>query len=262
MKLNSQDLKKIAELTLDCYNQNAEDFREGTRNHDVSQNIAALLQHIESERPFTILDFGCGPGRDLKVFAELGHIAIGLEGAAHFAAMARAYSGCEVWQQDFLKLDLPENYFDGVFANASLFHVPSQELPRVLLELRACLKPGGVLFSSNPRGHNEEGWNNGRYGTYLDLKSWRRFVSSAGFVELTHYYRPAVAAGKAALAGKHMASVSAEADASMRSIPIIAVTSYALSGEGQKARMAGCDDYVPKPFSLRQLLAKIRQYLS
>ena len=59
-----------------------------------------------------------------------------------------------------------------------------------------------------------------------------------------------------------MASVSVEADASLRSIPIIAVTSYALSGEGQKARVAGCDDYVPKPFSLRQLLAKIRQYLS
>ena len=101
MKLNSQDLQKIADLTLDCYNQNAEDFWEGTRNHDVSQNIAALLQHIESERPFTILDFGCGPGRDLKVFAELGHIAIGLEGAAHFAAMARAYSGCEVCNRIF-----------------------------------------------------------------------------------------------------------------------------------------------------------------
>ena len=54
--------------------------------------------------------------------------------------MARAYSGCEVWQQDFLKLDLPDNYFDGVFANAALFHVPSQELPRVLLELHASLK--------------------------------------------------------------------------------------------------------------------------
>jgi len=53
-----------------------------------------------------------------------------------------------------------------------------------------------------------------------------------------------------------MASVSVEADASLRSIPIIAVTSYALSGEGQKARVAGCDDYVPKPFSPRQLLAK------
>jgi SAM-dependent methyltransferase len=76
-------------------------------------------------------------------------------GTASAFSLKRAYSGCEVWQQDFLKLNLPENYFDGVFANASLFHVPSQELPRVLLELRACLKPGGVLFSSNPRGHNE-----------------------------------------------------------------------------------------------------------
>ena len=161
MKLNPQDVKKIAHLTLEHYNQRAEDFWEGTRGHNVSQNIAALLQYIESEPRFMILDFGCGPWRDLKVFAELGHIAVGLEGAAHFAAMARAHSGCEVWQQDFLELDLPDNHFDGVFANAALFHVPSQELPRVLLELHASLKPGGVLFSSNPHGHNEEGWNRG-----------------------------------------------------------------------------------------------------
>jgi SAM-dependent methyltransferase len=127
-----------------------------------------------------------------------------LEGAAHFADMARAYSGCEVWQQDFLKLDLPDNYFDGVFANAALFHVPSQELPRVL-ELHASLKPGGVLFSSNPRGHNEEGWNGGRYGVYYDLHTWRRYVLAAGFDELSHYYRPA--AGKAALASERLASV-------------------------------------------------------
>jgi len=185
------ELKKIADLTLDYYNRRANDFWQGTRDHDVSQNIAALLQYIEGEPPFTILDFGCGPGRDLKVFAERGYIAIGLEGAAPFAAMAREHSGCEVWQQDFLKLDLPEHRFDGVFANASLFHVPSQELPRVLSELHATLKPGGVLFSSIPRGSNEEGWNGGRYGAYHDLESWRRFLSSAGFTELTHYYRPA-----------------------------------------------------------------------
>ena len=52
-----------------------------------------------------------------------------------------------------------------------------------------------------------------------------------------------------------------KADPALRSIPIIAVTSYALSGEEQKARAAGCDEYVPKPYSPRQLLAKIRQYL-
>ena len=190
MKLNQQDLEKIADLTVEHYNQRAEDFWEGTRDHDVSQNVAALLRFIENEPPLTILDFGCGPGRDLKTFAERGHVAVGLEGAAHFAAMARAHSGCEVWQQDFLKLDLPGDRFDGVFANAALFHVPRQELPRVLRELHASLKPGGVLFSSNPHGHNQEGWNGGRYGVYHDLETWRRLVSAAGFVELSHYYRP------------------------------------------------------------------------
>ena len=190
MNLNSQDLENAASLTLEHYNKRAENFWEGTREHDVSQNIATLLQYVESQPPFTILDLGCGPGRDLKAFGALGHVAIGLEGSARFAAMARQ-QGYEVWEQNFLNLDLPDNRFDGVFANASLFHVPSQELPRILLELRATLKPRGVLFSSNPRGHNEEGWSNGRYGVYHDLEAWRRFMEDAGFMELTHYYRPA-----------------------------------------------------------------------
>jgi len=191
MKLDPHDLGKISSVTLGHYNQSAEDFRDGTRDHDVSQNIEALLLNIEGKPPFTLLDFGCGPGRDLSVFARLGHIAVGLDGAARFVEMARADTGCEVWQQDFLRLGLPAEHFDGVFANAALFHVPSQELPRVLRELRATLKPGGVLFSSNPRGGNEEGWNQGRYGAYHDLKAWRRWMSEAGFIELDHYYRPA-----------------------------------------------------------------------
>jgi len=157
MKLEAQELVTISRLTLAHYDRHADDFWRGTRDHDVSQNIAALLEHIEGEPPLRILDFGCGPGRDLKAFAMLGHAATGLEGSAAFAAMARAHSGCEVWQQDFLALDLPPACFDGVFANAALFHVPSQELPRVLRELRTSLKPRGVLFCSNPRGHNEEG---------------------------------------------------------------------------------------------------------
>jgi len=104
--------------------------------------------------------------------------------------MARAGTGCEIWQQDFLALDLPSRRFDGIFANASLFHVPPQELPRVLGQLYAALKPAGVLFSSNPRGENDEGWNGERYGAYHDLTAWRRYVSDAGFAELDHYYRP------------------------------------------------------------------------
>jgi SAM-dependent methyltransferase len=180
----------IAQRTLDHYNERAKEFWQGTRDHDVSQNIDALLSHIEGPAPFTILDFGCGPGRDLATFTALGHIAIGLDGASRFAEMARAHSGCEVWEQQFHQLTLPNARFDGVFANATLFHVPSKVLPEVLAALHKSLKPRGVLFSSNPRGRNEEGWNGERYGAYHDLESWRRFMTGAGFIELTHYFRP------------------------------------------------------------------------
>jgi SAM-dependent methyltransferase len=186
----ADELDDIATQTLAHYSRLGEGFRERTRDHDVSQNIDALLNAIQGPKPFTILDVGCGPGRDLKNFAALGHIAIGLEGCAEFAAMARE-DGTQVLEQNFLALDLPEGRFDGVFANATLFHIPSRELPRVLKQFHDTLKPDGVLFSSNPRGNNEEGWNNGRYCAYHDLTAWRGFMTGAGFVELDHYYRPA-----------------------------------------------------------------------
>ena len=185
------DLAQIAAVTLDQYERQAASFWAGTRGHDVRQNIDALLTRIEGTPPFTILDFGCGPGRDLRTLSALGHVAIGLDGAESFARMAREYSGCDVWRQDFLHLDLPAQRFDGVFANASLFHVPTRELPRVLAELRAALKSRGVLFASNPHGHNEEGWNRGRYGAYHDPAAWSSSVTDAGFELLDQYYRPA-----------------------------------------------------------------------
>jgi SAM-dependent methyltransferase len=180
----------LAQRTVAHYDERAEDFFEGTRDHDVRQNMDALLQYIEGAAPLAILDVGCGPGRDLKAFKTLGHQPVGLDGSERFAEMARIYSGCEVWHQNFLTLDLPAERFDGVFANASLFHVPSAALPQVLAELHATLKVQGVLFSSNPRGNNDEGWSGDRYGTYHDLAGWRQFMTTAGFTELHHYYRP------------------------------------------------------------------------
>ena len=190
MHLTPADLKDIAARTLAHYDQHARSYWEGTHDHDVSQNIATLLKYIEAAPPFELLDFGCGPGRDLRTFKALGHRVSGLEGAPQLAAMARANSGCEVLEQSFLALDLPSSHFDGVFANAVLFHVPSQELPRVLKDLHMTLKPGGVLFSSNPRGDGQEGWKGDRYGAFHDWEAWRDFATAAGFVELTHYYRP------------------------------------------------------------------------
>jgi SAM-dependent methyltransferase len=177
--------------TLAYYEANAASFWEGTKDHDVSQNYRALLDNLEGEGPFAVLDVGCGPGRDLAYFKSLGHEAVGLEGCAAFAARAREQTGCDVFEQDFLALSLPDARFDGVFANASLFHVPSDGLPGVLRQLRAALKPRGVLFSSNPRGDNRETWNGDRFGCYWDLPRWREVVTAAGFEEIGYYYRPA-----------------------------------------------------------------------
>jgi len=181
----------VTRQTIENYAGNTEQFWRGTRDHDVSQNIATLLQSITASPPFSILDLGCGPGRDLKTFSDLGHRAIGLEGVPRFAEMAREYSGCEVWEQNFIELELPPSAFDGVFANAALFHVPRTALPRVLQVISTSLKPGGVLFTSNPHGNDHEGWNRGRYGSFHSLQTWRSYLERAGFEEITHYYRPA-----------------------------------------------------------------------
>ena len=89
MPLTREELDHMAASTLAHYDECAEGYWQGTRDHDVSQNIATLLRHIERAAPLSILDLGCGPGRDLKTFFELGHKAIGLEGAPQVAALAR-----------------------------------------------------------------------------------------------------------------------------------------------------------------------------
>lgn len=188
--LSDPDVRRAVGATLDHYRQHAERFRDGTWCHDVSQNIDALLRHITAQAPFRILDLGCGPGRDLLEFTRRGHHAVGVDGCAEFVVMAKEASGCEVWQQDFLDLQLPESTFDGVFANASLFHVPGRFMPDVLRRLFIAMKPGGVFCSSNPRGQNQEGWSGDRYGIWYDESRWREVVQRAGFVELDCYYRP------------------------------------------------------------------------
>ena len=167
-RVDVEQSHRVSEVTIAYYDRMAEAYWDGTRDHDVSQNYTAFLDAIENDPPYSILDLGCGPGRDLHHFRLLG----------------------EVLHQDFLTMILPESRFDGVFANASLFHVPSRELPRVLLELSETLRPRGVLFCSNPRGNNEEGFGDGRYSCFFDLDTWRNYVRAAGFFEVGHYYRP------------------------------------------------------------------------
>ena len=190
MECSTDNLDKMETFTLGHYDKNAESFWEGTKDHDVAQNYSAFLAPFPDGKTLDILDFGCGPGRDLKYFQSLGHRPVGLDGSIEFCRMARQYTGCQILYQRFLSLALPPQAFDGIFANASLFHVPSRELPRVLNELHSALRPSGILFLSDPRGDGE-GWYGQRYGHYMQLDASKRYLEQAGFEIIHHYYRPA-----------------------------------------------------------------------
>ena len=189
MEQRTEELDEIETLTLSHYDQNAEAFWDGTKGHDVKRNYEAFLAPFPEDKKLDILDLGCGPGRDVNYFQSLGHRPVGLDGSEVFCSMARRYTGCQILHQKFLSLELPRHAFDGIFANASLFHVPSQELPRVLYDLHSALRPGGVLFLSNPRG-NDEGWSGQRYGHYMQLDTSKLFLEEAGFKIIDYYYRP------------------------------------------------------------------------
>jgi SAM-dependent methyltransferase len=176
-------------LTIAHYEQHCEEFWTHTRDHDVSQNTHSFLDALPNKKPLDILDLGCGPGRDLYFFKSLGHNPTGLDGSVEFCKMAASYADCPVINETFVNMDLPINQFDGVFANASLFHVPRIELNNVLKKLHDCLRPNGILFTSNPRGH-QEGWYGKRYGHYLELETSKVFLNQAGFEIMHHYYRP------------------------------------------------------------------------
>ncbi len=189
MDRRSKELDEVETVTLDYYNESADSFWEGTKDHDVAQNYEAFLVPFPEGKKLDILDFGCGPGRDVKYFQSLGHRPVGLDGSAVLCSMARRYTRCQILHQKFLSLALPLQAFDGIFANASLFHVPSQELARVLCELHGALRPGGILFSSDPRG-DEEGWCGKRYGHFMQFDASKTYLEEAGFEVINHYYRP------------------------------------------------------------------------
>ena len=92
----AEQVRRFSDTTIAYYDQFARAFWNGTRHHDVSQNYAAFLEAIEGDPPYSILDLGCGPGRDLIHFRSLGHDAVGLDASQQFVAMARSHSQCEV----------------------------------------------------------------------------------------------------------------------------------------------------------------------
>ena len=139
-------------MNMDYYEHNAKYFFEATVDVDMSP----LYQRFLPSMPYggRILDAGCGSGRDLRAFARLGYSVTAFDASPALIALAEAYAGQPVFRARFQDIDWRES-FDGVWACASLLHLPAVELPDALRRLAVALVSGGILYASFKYGHGE-----------------------------------------------------------------------------------------------------------
>lgn len=154
--------------TLDYYNSKAKEFVSGTV--DV---VFAEIQDIFTEyipEGGKILDFGCGSGRDTKYFISKGYDVDATDGSEELCKIAGEYTGIQVKQMPFEKLNEVEEY-DGIWACASILHVEKKQLPDIIKKIAIATKKGGVVYTSFKYGEFE-GIRNGRFFTYLTEESF------------------------------------------------------------------------------------------
>lgn len=172
-------LKDQQERTLSYYNENAIAFCEGTRNADMSETRGRFLQYLKQGD--LILDAGCGSGRDSKFFMESGYRVVAMDGSGEMCRLASNYLGQEVQCRRFEDVDEKDRY-DGIWACASLLHVPYEWLPKVIARFVDALVDGGVLYASFKYGGGKmkgERENGGRYFTDLTEDGWRKVLEEA-----------------------------------------------------------------------------------
>ncbi|MEN4541464.1 class I SAM-dependent methyltransferase [Pantoea agglomerans] len=156
----------------DYYRQNAQRFFTDTVSVDMSALYPPFIDCLPPGA--RILDAGCGSGRDVKAFSEMGFVVEAFDASAELVALARQLSGKPVAQMRFQDVDAVEKY-DGIWCCASLLHVSKAELPGVMTKLTMALKPGGVGYLSFKHGHGERE-KNGRRFTDMDVAGLQKLV--------------------------------------------------------------------------------------
>ena len=162
----------MANNTLNYYNQNADTFFSGTVSVYFKQTQDKFLHYLGDGT--YILDFGCGSGRDTKYFLEAGMKVDAIDGSKEMCRIASEYTGIEVQQMLFHELDAHDQY-DGIWACASILHLPKKELKSVLLKMATALKKHGIIYTSFKYGEFE-GERNGRYFTDFTIDTFQTFI--------------------------------------------------------------------------------------
>ncbi len=163
--------------TMDYYNTNANEYSALTMNSDMSQSRQRFLSYLPSGA--RILDAGCGSGRDAKAFMEHGYMVTALDGSVAMCQVAEKFIGQPVLHMDFEQIEFEEE-FQGIWACASLLHVPKADMERILNKLRQALVPDGVIYASFKYGEGERTVD-GRFFNYYDDNSLSVQFESCGF---------------------------------------------------------------------------------
>lgn len=138
--------------TLEYYRTNADEFVQGTKDVDVSELYAHFLELLPPGA--SILDAGCGSGRDTKFFIEQGFKVTAFDYSPEMVRLASSFTGQEVLQLSFEEVSLSDK-FDGVWACASMLHIPKKDMLSTLSKLGTSLKAGGILYISYKYGKSE-----------------------------------------------------------------------------------------------------------
>lgn len=166
--------------TLNYYNTNATTFASTTISVDFKQTQDKFLSYISQNA--SILDFGCGSGRDTKYFLSAGMHVDATDGSEQLCKLASEYTGIPVKQMLFEELDEQEKY-DGIWACSSILHLPKAELKTVFEKMLQALKKNGIIYTSFKYG-TFEGERNGRYFTDFTKETFRKFISAVEHVKI------------------------------------------------------------------------------
>lgn len=167
-------------ITNDYYRDNSHEFFESTVDADVHPLYEHFCKYICPGGK--ILDFGCGSGRDVKAFLDMGYDSVGVDGSSEMCALASSFAGTIIKHMDFADLD-SHNEYDGIWACASLLHVESLKLPSIIVKMRDALKVSGVMYMSFKYG-DYEGLRDGRYFTDMNEERFSIIIKDIDGVEL------------------------------------------------------------------------------
>ena len=167
----------MTDINVEYYNKNADSFFEGSVNADMSEDRNSFLAYVPGGG--RILDAGCGSGRDSKAFLDAGYDVISFDASEEMRKRAAEYIGREVLDLRLEEISF-DNEFDGIWASATLLHVPIEQLPEVMAKMNRALKSGGAMYASFKYGDGTKMRGERRFSDFNE-KSVVPLFENAGF---------------------------------------------------------------------------------